>query len=68
MFAEPARTLLKTSGNGHGVGHGVTYPRGGGLILITVGREATVDDLNDDWVLTHEMIHLAFLRLLLRRS
>jgi hypothetical protein len=38
----------------------VTYPRGGGLIVITVGTDAEVDDLNDDWVLTHEMTHLAF--------
>jgi hypothetical protein len=53
-------TLRIRSGNGSGVRHGVTYPRGGGLILISVGREATLEDLNDDWVLTHEMIHLAF--------
>jgi hypothetical protein len=59
-FPVPHLTLRIRSGNGAGVGHGVTYPRGGGLILVTVGREATVEDLNDDWVLTHEMIHLAF--------
>lgn len=53
-------TLRVRAGNGSGVGHGVTYPRGGGLIFISVGRNATVADLNDDWVLTHEMIHLAF--------
>jgi hypothetical protein len=58
----PARelTLRVRAGNGSGVRHGVTYPWGGGLILVSVGREATTDDLNDDWVLTHEMIHLAF--------
>lgn len=48
------------SGNGSRVGHGVTYPVDGGLILVTVGREATTQTLADDWVLTHEMIHLAF--------
>lgn len=53
-------TLRVRAGNGSGVGHGVTYPRGGGLILVSVGRNATVADLDDDWVLTHEMIHLAF--------
>jgi len=59
-FPVPHLTLRIRSGNGAGVGHGVTYPRGGGLILVSVGRDATVDALNDDWVLTHEMIHLAF--------
>ena len=53
-------TLRVRAGNGSGVRNGVTYPWGGGLILVSVGREATMDDLNDDWVLTHEMIHLAF--------
>jgi len=48
------------AGSGSRVGHGVTYPTRGGLILITVGREATTQALAGDWVLTHEMIHLAF--------
>jgi hypothetical protein len=53
-------TLRIRAGNGSGVRHGVTYPRGGGLILISVGQETTVDDLKNDWTLTHEMTHLAF--------
>ena len=53
-------TLRIRSGNGSGIRHGVTYPRGGGLILITVGKETPVDDLKTDWTLTHEMTHLAF--------
>jgi hypothetical protein len=53
-------TLRIRSGNGSGVRHGVTYPVNGGLILITVGKEANLETLKDDWVLTHEMIHLAF--------
>ncbi len=53
-------TLRVRSDSSSGVHGGVTYPRGGGLILITVGKNATVADLKDDWVLTHEMIHLAF--------
>ena len=38
--------------------HGVTY--GGRLIRMRLGRRATPADLEDDWVLTHEMFHLAF--------
>lgn len=48
------------TGNGRGIRHGTTYSTNGGLILITVGREATTESLADDWMLTHEMIHLAF--------
>ena len=43
-----------------GVHHGVTYPDGGGLIVISVGRHTSKEDLATDWMLTHEMIHLAF--------
>jgi hypothetical protein len=48
------------SSNGSGIRHGVTYPRDGGLILISVGRDADIAETKDDWVLIHEMIHLAF--------
>ncbi len=42
-----------------GVHHGVTYPDGGGLIVISVGRQTPREELLSDWMLTHEMIHLA---------
>jgi len=46
---------------GPGVHSGVTYPADdGGLIKISVGSGTTVGQLNSDWMLTHEMIHLAF--------
>jgi hypothetical protein len=53
-------TLKLHSGRGSGIRHGVTYPKDGGLILITVGESTELSDLKDDWVLTHEMTHLAF--------
>jgi hypothetical protein len=53
-------TLRIRAGRGRGVSHGVTYATNGGLIMITVGQEATVQALADDWVLPHEMTHLAF--------
>jgi hypothetical protein len=59
-FPVPHLTLLVRSTYGSSVSHGVTYPKDGGLIRISVGRDTTADDLNDDWVLTHEMTHLAF--------
>lgn len=45
---------------GEEVHGGTTYPEGGGYISISVGKDTTVAQLNDDWMLTHEMIHLAF--------
>ena len=59
-FPVPHLTLQIRAGRGSRVGHGVTYPKGGGLIFITVGQQATPEDLNADWALTHEMVHLAF--------
>jgi len=59
-FPVPHLTLRVRAGAGSGIHHGVTYPRFGGLILITVGRDTPVDDLKTDWTLTHEMTHLAF--------
>ncbi len=44
---------------GSGVGHGVAFREGGGIINVTVGSAITEEELRDDWVLVHEMIHLA---------
>jgi len=45
---------------GAGVHSGTTFPDSDGYIRISVGEDTTVAQLNDDWMLTHEMIHLAF--------
>lgn len=44
---------------GHGVKTGTTYGTNGGMIRVVVGRDVTADELHADWVLVHEMIHLA---------
>jgi len=59
-FPVPHLTLKMRSTSGSGIRHGVTYPKDGGLIFISVGRDADVSDTKEDWVLVHEMIHLAF--------
>jgi predicted metalloprotease with PDZ domain len=46
------------SGGGQPVGGGVTY--GGSRINVRLGASATDADLQQDWVMTHEMFHLAF--------
>jgi hypothetical protein len=45
---------------GSGVRHGQTFGYGGGLIKIRVGRETDARELANDWMLTHEMVHLSF--------
>ena len=56
------RVLLRISpSNGKGVHGGRTFGEpDGGRIRIRVGSESTNSDLETDWMLTHEMIHLAF--------
>jgi hypothetical protein len=45
--------------SGGGVRGGKTWGYGGGLIRVTVGTDVTEAQLDDDWVLVHEMTHLA---------
>jgi hypothetical protein len=56
----PVKHLLISvrAGGGEAVGGGVTY--GGSRINVRLSRSATAADLNGDWVMTHEMFHLAF--------
>jgi len=46
--------------DGHGVRHGQTFGYEGGLIKIRVGSETQASELANDWMLTHEMVHLGF--------
>jgi hypothetical protein len=45
--------------DGDGVRSGKTFGDNGGFIRVQVGRDVTENELNDDWVLVHEMTHLA---------
>jgi hypothetical protein len=46
--------------DGSGMRHGQTFGYDGGLIKIRVGQQTGVAELADDWMLTHEMVHLSF--------
>ena len=59
-FPVPHLTLRVVSFDGSGVQHGMTWAREGGLIRIRVGGKTPPAEFADDWMLTHEMIHLAF--------
>ncbi len=59
-FPVPEVNLDVRVSGGAGVRGGVTYPDGGGFIRVSLGKDTSVAQLDDDWMLTHEMIHLAF--------
>ncbi|HXJ07035.1 MAG TPA: hypothetical protein VNH65_18170 [Candidatus Acidoferrum sp.] len=59
-FPVPHLTLRVVSFDGNGVRHGMTWGREGGLIRIFAGSKTSAADFADDWMLTHEMVHLAF--------
>jgi hypothetical protein len=46
--------------DGSGVRHGQTFGYDGGLIKIRVGKQTQAVELANDWMLTHEMVHLTF--------
>lgn len=46
--------------DGRGVRDGRTFGENGGFISIHLGSETTAAALKSDWMMTHEMIHLAF--------
>jgi hypothetical protein len=56
----PVKHLLITirGGGDQPVGEGVTY--GNSRINVRLGPSATAADLRQDWIMTHEMFHLAF--------
>jgi hypothetical protein len=59
-FPVPHLTLRVVSFDGTGIRHGMTWGRDGGLIVIHAGNKTTPAEFAEDWMLTHEMIHLAF--------
>jgi hypothetical protein len=60
-YPVPYAQVRVNSFSGKGIRGGQTFPSDvGGRISIRVGDEATVIDLKDDWMMTHEMIHLTF--------
>lgn len=60
QFPVAAATLRIREIPGGGVHGGREYSAASPYINISVGRNATLAELDDDWVLVHELIHLAF--------
>jgi len=59
-FPVPHLLLRIVPSQGKGVRNGRTFGERGGFITIHVGSDSTFPDLAEDWMLTHEMVHLSF--------
>src|ERR1700758_2135715 len=59
-YPVPHAHLRIIPAGGSGIRHGQTFGFDGGLIKIRVGAQTTVEELDSDWMLTHEMVHLSF--------
>jgi hypothetical protein len=56
-----ARILVRPVESRAGVFRGMTFGgHRGAFTRISVGQSTTVAELNDDWMMTHELIHMAF--------
>jgi len=58
-FPTPRATIELRPTAGAGVQGGSTYANPDALIRVRVGREVTAAQLESDWVMVHEMTHLA---------
>jgi len=54
------RIRVITSGGGGGVQNGRTWGYGGAHTEVRIGRAVSQAQLAHDWVMTHEMVHVAF--------
>jgi hypothetical protein len=52
--------VIVASGGPYAVGSAVTMGMGGASIFVVVGQRTNKADLLKDWVMTHEMLHVAF--------
>jgi hypothetical protein len=59
-FPVPQVLIRITPFEGRGVRDGMTFGDRGGRITIRVGSNTSPSELATDWMLTHEMVHLAF--------
>jgi hypothetical protein len=56
---DKARVRISTSDR-HGVSNGKSFGGRGVMCRVAVNPHATEADLQDDWILTHEMVHFGF--------
>ena len=57
-FPVPRVMVLLLPHPGSGVGFGMAMRGGGPTVMLTVGAEVTLEELDTDWTAVHEMFHL----------
>jgi len=55
-----ARLMVRPSQGRSGVSHGTTFGGSRAFTRISVGQSTTEKQLDDDWMMTHEFIHMGF--------
>jgi hypothetical protein len=55
-----ARIFLRPVEGRSGIFNGTTYAYQGGFTRISIGEFTGQDELDNDWMMTHELLHLAF--------
>lgn len=61
-FPLPQVEVLLVPADGAGVQAGVSYAEPAPLLRVRLGRDTTAAQFADDWILVHEMVHLAIPR------
>ena len=60
-FPVPHASVRIRAAEGNRIGSGKTLSTpNGGVITVSVGRSTSAADFHADWLMTHEMVHLAF--------
>src|SRR6201984_490656 len=59
-FPVPQVLIRITPFEGRGIRNGMAFGDRGGRIIIRVGNKTSPAEFASDWMLTHEMVHLAF--------
>src|ERR1700739_3062080 len=59
-FPVPQVLIRMTPFEGRGIRNGMAFGDRGGRIIIRVGNKTSPAEFASDWMLTHEMVHLAF--------
>jgi hypothetical protein len=67
-FPQPQVELLLLPFDGAGVRGGTTFGEPSPYVRLRVGTDTTAEQFRDDWVLVHEMVHLAVPRVPRRQS
>ena len=59
-FPASHAALLVLFTPGDDLGGGATMGSGGASVMISLGEETTTAELDDDWILVHELVHVSF--------